>query len=150
MRVSLVLLLSAVTCGCGSAAPQVFLQGQLARDGYTEGDLKTLYSSLGFRPARLGWFTPAELDRIARLYAKRHAIPFDFRGADVEVEVPRDRSAFATVVYEHGLGRPFFSVTIAPDGAVTEHHFGTAVCDLRDLTQPTAVPEHATSRPHLP
>jgi len=127
----------------------VFLQGQLPRDGYTEAELKTLYSSLGFRPARLGWFTPAELDRIARLYAKRHALRFDFRGAAVEVEVPRDRSVFATIAYEHGLGRPYFSVTIAPDGTVIEHHLGTAVCGLRDVTQPPAVPEQSTGRSDL-
>ena len=134
-------LISAATCllllaGCTSSKPEMVLEGE--RQSIPHDDVQAMRRRGRDIHASL-WFSAAELDQIAREYARRQRIDFNFSGVETVIWVPRSRDYLARVQYSSGIGQPVLLVTIGWDGTVRDHLRAIAVDRLEiapSATQP--------------
>ena len=126
-RASILLLAVSVFSigGCSKCpAPEMLLEGDRPSMLHDDAEAERrhghpIHASL--------WFSAAELDSIARRYARERRIDFKFSGAEAQIWVPRSRDYLARVQYSSGIGHPVLWVIIAWDGSVREHGKGTAI-----------------------
>ena len=123
--------------GCTSPKPEMLLEGE--REAMWHDDVqamrrrgRAIHSSL--------WFSAAELDQIARDYARRQRIDFKFSGVETVIWVPRSRDHLARVQYSSGIGQPVLLVTIGWDGIARDHLQAIAVDGLKIDTAPATAP----------
>lgn len=83
--------------------------------------------SMGRKPHATLWYTADELDWLARDYAARRGIDFDFKGAEVLVWIERDSEYLARVEYLQGLHEEMLSVWISRDGLAVKSQIAIAV-----------------------
>jgi hypothetical protein len=122
--VSILIVALTFSPGCARRTPVVLLEGE--RQSMTEEQVKAMRRRGREVPSSL-WFDGAELDWIARDYARRQKIDFNFSRVETQIWVPRSRDYLARVDYSSGMGQPVLSVTIGWDGSVVDHFKGVAI-----------------------
>lgn len=109
---------------CDHSQPIILLQP--TSRAYTEAQLEEMARN-GRHPHTTLWYNAEELDWIARDYAKRNDIDFNFRGSKILIWVEADSENLASIEYMHGLWEPTLIVRISKEGEALEHVLATAV-----------------------
>jgi hypothetical protein len=126
-----------VSAGCARRTPVVLLEGD--RESLTEDQVRAMHRQGRQVPPAL-WFDGAELDWIARDYARRQKIDFNFSRVETQVWVPRSRDYLARVEYSSGIGHPVLSVKVDWDGTVIDHSKAMAIDEVT-IAPPTTRPQ---------
>ena len=90
---------------------------------------------------RRGPLTSAELEQIAKSFAKSNKIDFAFEGAHRSISAETNGLRYFTRVgFSAGIGERYFQVDIDPKGNVLSNRVGVAVCGIgmRSLRQTNA------------
>ena len=77
-----------------------------------------------------GWWSALELERLAKEYARRESIAFDFTNTKTKIWIATDgKKELAKVhFYGPGLEDPFLDVRVSREGRVLEHYLGPEKC----------------------
>jgi hypothetical protein len=79
-------------------------------------------------PATEAWDSLPHLERIAKAYAKQHAIDFDFTGTHPEITTMEPwQTNTAVIIFYHGMYQPTLEVRIDRSGKVVETDMPTLI-----------------------
>ena len=92
-------------------------------------------------PTAESWDSLPRLERIARDYAKQHAVAFDFAGTHPESRIDPWHTNLAEIDFYHGMNQPVFGAKIDRGGSVVDSWISTLMdaskfSDFSDTSKP--------------
>jgi hypothetical protein len=93
--------------------------------GFAHGEATNIVGKV----RRETWYSPTELERVAKNYAGQKQIQFTFEGTMKHVSFRRvGTNTVATIDFFSGFGRPCFTAYIDQSGHVLTNSLGITIC----------------------